>query len=76
MTRELWLIQIINAALEAGKEILEVDSTSFSVESKEDSSPITIADKRAHSVISSALENPGSKMNMIISSSDKVFAIS
>jgi 3'(2'), 5'-bisphosphate nucleotidase len=51
-----WLLQIVNAALEAGKEILHVYSSSFSVESKKDKSPLTEADKRAHAVITKALE--------------------
>jgi 3'(2'), 5'-bisphosphate nucleotidase len=51
-----WLLQIVNAALEAGKEILQVYSSSFSVESKKDKSPLTEADKRAHAVITKALE--------------------
>ncbi len=42
----------INAAIKAGKEILDVYYKSdFSVEYKSDNSPLTIADKRAHHVI-------------------------
>lgn len=42
----------IQAAREAGKEIIEVyNSEDFQTEHKEDKSPVTIADKRAHDVI-------------------------
>lgn len=47
----------IVAALEAGKEILEIYQTAdFQVEMKSDNSPLTIADKRAHNIISGYLE--------------------
>jgi 3'(2'), 5'-bisphosphate nucleotidase len=45
----------IRAAIDAGKEILEVYSTSFGIELKDDRSPLTEADKRAHLVIQKAL---------------------
>jgi 3'(2'), 5'-bisphosphate nucleotidase len=48
MTRKNWLIQIINAALKGGEEILEVYESDFAVETKDDKSPLTEADKRAH----------------------------
>lgn len=51
-----WIDAAIVAALDAGKEILEVYGTSFSVEQKEDRSPLTEADKRAHLAIVQALE--------------------
>ena len=42
----------IKAAIKAGKEILDVYYNSdFNVEFKADNSPLTIADKRAHNVI-------------------------
>ena len=45
------------AALEAGKEILKVyNSEDFEIEYKKDSSPLTIADRKAHEVISNLLE--------------------
>lgn len=48
------------AALRAGKAILEVyDSGDFGVEMKSDKSPLTLADKAAHSIIASDLENTG-----------------
>ncbi len=41
----------IHGALKAGEEILKVYNSNFSVEEKEDRSPLTLADKRAHEVI-------------------------
>ncbi len=41
------LQQAIKASILAGKEILEIYHTNFSVEYKEDKSPLTLADKRA-----------------------------
>ena len=47
-------------ALEAGKAILEVyDSGDFGVEMKSDKSPLTLADKAAHAIIASQLEETG-----------------
>lgn len=47
------------AAIEAGKEILEVYESTFEVEYKDDKSPLTIADKRAHNKIVQMLEETG-----------------
>lgn len=41
----------IKASIDAGKEILKVYNTTFEVETKEDNSPLTIADKNANEVI-------------------------
>ena len=41
----------INASIEAGKEVLEVYNSDFIVETKEDRSPLTLADKNAHACI-------------------------
>ncbi len=46
----------IHAALKAGQEIMEVYQGEFAFELKNDNSPLTIADKRANSVITSILE--------------------
>ena len=46
---------IITASIQAGKEILKVYKTDFSVEYKSDESPLTLADKNAHEVILSFL---------------------
>jgi len=50
-----YLITSIYAAIEAGREILDVYNTVFEVEQKSDNSPLTIADKRSHSIISNHL---------------------
>jgi 3'(2'), 5'-bisphosphate nucleotidase len=42
-------------AKEAGKAVLEVYETEFSVEKKEDRSPLTLADKRSHQIINRGL---------------------
>ena len=47
---------IIDASIEAGKEILKVYDTDFNIEYKEDESPLTLADRRAHNIIVSYLE--------------------
>lgn len=43
------------AALQAGKEIMEVYETDFTVELKDDQSPVTLADKRASACIEASL---------------------
>ena len=47
------------AALDAGREILDVYASAFAVEHKDDRSPLTEADKRAHRAIVSALAVTG-----------------
>src|SRR6056297_2470305 len=42
----------VNAALEAGKAILEIYHTDFAVQHKEDTSPLTQADQASHEIIS------------------------
>jgi 3'(2'), 5'-bisphosphate nucleotidase len=44
-------------AKEAGKAILEVYETDFAVERKEDSSPLTLADRRSHQIITAGLQS-------------------
>jgi len=46
-----------NLAKEAGKGILEVYETDFAVEQKEDSSPLTLADRRSHQIITAGLQS-------------------
>lgn len=46
----------IRAALEGGREIMEVYASDIAVEMKEDRSPLTLADKRAHLAIMKRLE--------------------
>ena len=55
MQRQKLLLPAIDAALQAGKAILEVYRTDFSVESKSDRSPLTLADKKSHDIIVSGL---------------------
>jgi len=49
----------ILASIEAGKEILEVYEGAFEVELKDDKSPLTLADKRAHNMIVKMLKETG-----------------
>ena len=54
MSQDL-LISAIKVSVEAGKKILEIYDTAFSVELKDDQSPLTAADKASHEIISSHL---------------------
>jgi 3'(2'), 5'-bisphosphate nucleotidase len=45
------LTHAIAAAREAGRAVLDVYSSNFSVEQKKDGSPLTLADKRSHGII-------------------------
>ena len=49
----------IIAAIEAGKAIIEIYNTGFDIELKEDNSPLTTADKKAHKIISEYLIDTG-----------------
>ena len=54
-----YMMAAINAALNAGKEILSIyndPDADFEVERKADNSPLTIADRKAHQTIVSALQ--------------------
>jgi 3'(2'), 5'-bisphosphate nucleotidase len=53
------LFAAIHAALQAGEEILKVYESDFSVEHKDDRSPLTLADKRAHDKICEILDDCG-----------------
>jgi 3'(2'), 5'-bisphosphate nucleotidase len=57
MNREELLVTAINATLNGGKEILSVYEADFSIEYKDDNSPLTEADKRAHNKITEMLES-------------------
>lgn len=54
-----FIITAINAAHKGGEEILKVYKTDFSVEKKEDKSPLTLADKNSHNIISEILSSTG-----------------
>jgi 3'(2'), 5'-bisphosphate nucleotidase len=49
----------LEASVAAGERIMEVYGTSFSVELKEDKSPLTLADKESHRIISAMLASSG-----------------
>lgn len=53
------LLDAVDAAVQAGKVILEVYETDFGVETKEDNSPLTVADMRSHEIIKARLERHG-----------------
>jgi 3'(2'), 5'-bisphosphate nucleotidase len=54
-----YLIGAIDAAVKAGVAIMEVYQSDFAVEAKEDRSPLTLADKRAHDIIKADLAGFG-----------------
>ena len=49
----------INASLLGGKKILEIYNTNFSVEFKDDMSPLTLADKKCNEIIEESLKHTG-----------------
>lgn len=49
------LSQLLKLAFDAGKAILEVYATAFSVELKDDHSPLTLADKRSNEILCEGL---------------------
>ncbi len=53
------LLTAIQAALEAGSAILDIYRQDFSVEEKPDKSPLTLADRKSHDIISSFLAPSG-----------------
>lgn len=55
-----YILKAIDAALAAGKEILEVyndPASDFQIEKKADNSPLTLADRKAHEVIMTYLQD-------------------
>ncbi len=52
-----FLPDVIAAAIRAGDAALEVYNDDFDVEEKSDHSPLTLADKRSHDIIASALKD-------------------
>ncbi len=59
MSTHLNLLTALCAALAAGEEILKIYRTDFTVQQKQDQSPLTLADQNAHAVISRYLEPTG-----------------
>ena len=49
------IFNVLKIALKAGKEILQVYEKDFSVEYKEDNSPLTLADRQSNVVITKGL---------------------
>ncbi len=64
------LFTSIKASIYAGKEILKVYESTFSVETKDDKSPLTLADKESHQKIKSMLEETNIP---ILSEEGKIF---
>src|SRR4030066_1147025 len=50
------LFTALSAAGKAGRAILEVYNTDFAVEHKDDTSPLTLADKHSHEIITKELK--------------------
>lgn len=62
-----YLLRIaIEVSLKAGETIMEVYDSEFSVEEKQDKSPLTLADKKSHEIISAFLN----KMNLPVLSEE------
>jgi 3'(2'), 5'-bisphosphate nucleotidase len=55
---EQHLHTLIKVALEAGRSILDIYATGFSVSYKDDHSPLTLADRRSNEIITSRLSAP------------------
>lgn len=53
------ILTALQTAVKAGTAIMDVYREPFGVELKSDNSPLTIADKRAHAIISQGLSNTG-----------------
>jgi 3'(2'), 5'-bisphosphate nucleotidase len=61
----------VAAAREAGKAVMEVYSSDFAVERKEDKSPLTLADKRSHEIIVKGLSGIAGSSIPILSEEGK-----
>ncbi|MFC0297001.1 3'(2'),5'-bisphosphate nucleotidase CysQ [Geobacillus jurassicus] len=57
MMNSIRLVDLLKISLDAGKEILQVYENDFNVESKEDDSPLTLADKKSHETIVKGLSS-------------------
>ncbi len=55
MTIEAFLSRTIDAAIQAGKAVLDVYATDFAVDHKADDSPLTLADRKSHRILVEAL---------------------
>jgi 3'(2'), 5'-bisphosphate nucleotidase len=54
-----FLVDSIQAALAAGRAVLDVYDSDFEVEAKADKSPLTLADRQSHTIIKSGLSRHG-----------------
>jgi 3'(2'), 5'-bisphosphate nucleotidase len=55
MTNTKNLLAAVDAAVTAGKAVMEVYQSDFAVQAKEDKSPLTAADQKAHEIIKASL---------------------
>jgi len=55
MAIEAFLSRTIDAAIQAGKAVLDVYATDFTVDHKADDSPLTLADRKSHRILVEAL---------------------
>ena len=55
MLNALYLVSAIESAVKAGSAIVAVYESDFTVETKDDASPLTLADKKAHEIIKAGL---------------------
>jgi len=53
------LLSAIQASLEAGQAILEIYHSDFDVQRKGDDTPLTLADRRSHAILSQRLQKTG-----------------
>lgn len=56
---ENWILTALHSAFRAGKAIMEVYVKPFDFELKPDNSPLTIADRKAHTIIAEGLTGTG-----------------
>ena len=59
MQHDILLVDSIQAAIAAGKAVLDVYQSDFEVETKADNSPLTLADRQSHTIIQSYLSRHG-----------------
>jgi len=49
------LLLAVNASIDGGKEIMKIYESDFSVELKDDNSPLTLADRKCNDIIEKVL---------------------
>ncbi|WP_457597751.1 3'(2'),5'-bisphosphate nucleotidase CysQ family protein, partial [Hydrogenimonas sp.] len=57
MLESIEMAEVLQIALKAGRAVMEIYEKDFTVEYKEDSSPLTEADQKAHEIITEGLQN-------------------